>query len=102
MISVFLVCQNAILINTARGDLLDEEALCKALNEKLIAGAGLDVFENEPLSMDSGLWDMDNVILTPHIAGYSNQYWKKQKKLFFDNLKRYLNIEPMLNEIKLC
>lgn len=93
---------SSYFINVGRGQTVVEDDLIWALKNNIISGAGLDVFENEPLSMDSELWDIDNVILTPHIAGYSNQYWKKQKKLFSDNLKRYLNAEPMLNEIKLC
>ncbi len=60
--------QTAILINTARGRIIDEEALVNALLEKRIAGAGLDVFEKEPLPKDSLLLSLDNVVLTPHIA----------------------------------
>ena len=84
-----------------------EEDLIEALKNKSIAGAGLDVFENEqklpksPLSEDSPLWGMDNVIITPHIAGWSKNYWKKQMNLFKENLKRYKNSEKMLNKINL-
>jgi phosphoglycerate dehydrogenase-like enzyme len=59
----------AYFINTARGGLVDEDALIDALRERRIAGAGLDVFEYEPFRRDSPLLTLDNVILTPHIAG---------------------------------
>ena len=61
----------ACIVNTARGGIIDEAALIKALKEKQIAGAGLDVFENEPLEPDSPLLGMENVITLPHSAYYS-------------------------------
>ena len=64
---------SAYLLNTSRGPVIDEEALVEALQEGQIAGAGLDVYENEPLAADSPLLQMDNVVLTPHSAAYSNQ-----------------------------
>ena len=71
----------------------------KQLLHKTIAGAGLDVFENEPLSKNSELRRLQNVIVTPHIAGYTKKYWKLQKKLFSENLDRYLSIQPLLNKV---
>ena len=63
----------AILVNTSRGGLVDEAALVEALQSKRLAGAALDVFEQEPLSPDSPLTRMDNVILAPHLASYSDE-----------------------------
>ena len=67
-----LMKQTAYLINTARGPIVDEAALIKALQEKLITGAGLDVFEKEPMAPDNPLLKMDNVVVLPHSASYSD------------------------------
>ena len=91
----------AFFINVGRGKSVVEDDLIEALSKSEIGGAGLDVFEKEPLSEDSKLWELDNVIITPHIAGYSNEYWNNQKKLFSENLNRYLNNDTMINEIKI-
>jgi D-3-phosphoglycerate dehydrogenase len=69
----------AYLINTARGSVIDEAALIRALKERRIAGAGLDVFEQEPISLDNPLLKMDNVIITPHNAGSSAAAAKRLK-----------------------
>jgi D-2-hydroxyacid dehydrogenase (NADP+) len=87
----------AILINVARGGVVDQKALVDALVGKKIAGAGLDVFEEEPLSPDSKLWDLENVILTPHVAGSRRDYFKKVGEIFRTNLIRYLNKKQLLN-----
>lgn len=89
----------AILINVARGEVVDEKALIRALQEKRIAGAGMDVFEEEPLNPKSKLWDLDNVIITPHIAGSRRDYFKKVGEIFRINLNRYLNKKPLLNSL---
>ena len=68
---------SAFFINIGRGSLVNEEALIKALKEGKIEGAGLDVFEKEPLSDDSPLWDLQNVIITPHTAGSTENYNKR-------------------------
>lgn len=65
----------AVLINTGRGPLIDEAALLSALQEGWIAAAGLDVFEQEPTPKDNPLLKLDNVVITPHIAGYSDEFW---------------------------
>jgi len=81
---------SAFFINIGRGETVDEDALIAALKNKQITGAGLDVFTQEPLIDSSPLWDMENVILSPHVAGLSNGYWDRQKNLFIHNLKCYL------------
>jgi len=65
---------HAVLINTSRGPVVDEKALVIALQQKRIGGAGLDVFEEEPLSANSPLLKLENVVMTPHIAGYSDLF----------------------------
>jgi D-2-hydroxyacid dehydrogenase (NADP+) len=89
--------ESAILINVARGRVIDEKALVNALVQKKIAGAGLDVFEEEPLNPESKLWDLENVIITPHVAGSRRDYFKKVGEIFRINLIRYLNRKPLLN-----
>jgi phosphoglycerate dehydrogenase-like enzyme len=90
---------SARLINIARGSLIREEALVKALEEKHIAGAGLDVFEKEPLPENSPLWRMPNVILTPHIAGGTPYYVDRLMDIFVENLKRFQAGEPLVNVV---
>ncbi len=89
----------AYLVNIARGAVVDEPALIRALQEGWIAGAGLDVFEQEPLPSDSPLWKMDNVILTPHISGFSPSYAERAMTIFIENLHRYLDSKPLLNRV---
>lgn len=92
-----LMKPNTYLVNIARGRVVDEAALIRALQEQWIAGAGLDVTEQEPLPPDSPLYTMQNVILTPHISGVSLQYDQRLTALFADNLRRYRTGEPLLN-----
>ncbi len=87
----------AYLYNVARGKIVDEQALITALQEGRIAGAGLDVFEREPLPADSPLWKMENVIITPHTAGQTPYYFVRAAALFTENLRRYLNEETLSN-----
>jgi len=89
----------AYIINIARGSVIDETALTKALKEKWIAGAGLDVFEKEPLSQDSELWTLPNVIITPHVAGIMRDYNARAMEVFCENLRRYLAGESLINVI---
>jgi len=89
----------ACLINIARGGLIDEAALARALEAGRIAGAGLDVFEQEPLPSASPLWDMPNVVITPHNAGDSPRSHERLVDLFCENLRRYLAGEPLLNVV---
>ena len=87
------------LINIGRGASVDEVALAAALNAGGLAGAGLDVFEAEPLPSDSPLWRMENVIITPHHAGDLDDYAERVAELFLGNLVRYLATQPLLNVI---
>ena len=89
--------KTAVLINISRGAIIDEAALISALAAQKIAGAGLDVFEEEPLPSTSPLWAMDNVIITPHISGNTARYHERTAALFAENLQRYLDNEPLLN-----
>lgn len=89
----------AYLINTARGAIVDEEALIHALDEHWISGAGLDVFAIEPLPIDSRLWGLPNVIFSPHIAGGSEDRDTRMTELFCENLRRYVNGKKLLNVI---
>lgn len=87
----------AVLINVGRGAVVDEAALIEALQSSRIAGAGLDVFEQEPLPASSPLWKLDNVIITPHIAGLHATYDEEAVAVFAENLQRYLDGRPLLN-----
>ncbi|MCU1221452.1 MAG: D-isomer specific 2-hydroxyacid dehydrogenase, NAD-binding protein [Candidatus Angelobacter sp.] len=87
----------AYLINVARGALVDEAALVKALRERRIAGAALDVFEEEPLSRWSPLWKMPQVLITPHTAFLTENVWQRHYEVFTANLKRYLAGQPLEN-----
>jgi phosphoglycerate dehydrogenase-like enzyme len=88
---------SAYLVNVARGPIVDEEALSQALRQGWIAGAGLDVFEQEPLPADSPLWTIENVLLSPHVAGFTPRYDERATALFAENLGRYLSGERLLN-----
>jgi phosphoglycerate dehydrogenase-like enzyme len=89
----------AFLVNVGRGPVVDQTALVEALGAKRIGGAGLDVFEVEPLPKDSPLWDFEEVILTPHMAGPFRGYQGLACELFAENLRRFVNGQPLLNEI---
>ncbi len=90
---------DAVLVNIGRGAVVDEAALIDALSHKRIGGAALDVFQQEPLPADSPLWRLDNVILTPHIAGITPKYDERAAALFADNLRRYAAGRPLLNRV---
>jgi phosphoglycerate dehydrogenase-like enzyme len=90
---------SAYFINIGRGEIVNEEDLVMALKDGEIAGAGLDVFEKEPLSVDSPLWGMENVIITPHTAGSTEHYNKRVvEDILIPNLKDYiLGKAPSIN-----
>ncbi|MFP4021452.1 MAG: D-2-hydroxyacid dehydrogenase [Halanaerobium sp.] len=94
-----LMKDSAFIVNIGRGSLIDQKALVKALEEGLIGGAGLDVTETEPLPETSKLWELDNVIITPHISGFSPTNEQRQFKIFKDNLIRYLKQKQLFNQV---
>jgi len=87
----------AVLINVARGDLVDGEALVAALRAGRLAGAALDVTEVEPLPSTSPLWELPNVIISPHVAGGGSSGYVQQKALFAENLARLTANQPLSN-----
>jgi phosphoglycerate dehydrogenase-like enzyme len=91
-----LMKPTACLINVGRGPLVDEAALAAALREKKIGGAALDVFPKEPLAADSPLWDLPNLLLTPHTAALTDKLWERHYALFSESLRRYLADQPLL------
>jgi phosphoglycerate dehydrogenase-like enzyme len=95
-----LMKQTAVLINIARGPVVDEAALLKALQERTIAGAGLDVFNVEPLPADHPFWSLDNCIITPHLSSRSPKYMERAQEIFQHNLRVYVTGQgEMINVI---
>ncbi len=94
-----LMNSHAVLINLARGEVVDEPALVTALETKEIAGAGLDVYCQEPLPAESPLWQLDNCLVSPHRAALSPHYVERAIDLFCRNLEAYLNDEPLPTQI---
>lgn len=95
-----LMKPNAVLINIARGLVVDEQALLTALQEKKIRGAGLDVFVEEPLAADHPFWSLENCVVTPHLSSRSPKYMERAQEIFRDNLSVYLNGQgEMINVI---
>jgi len=91
--------RSAILINTARGAIVDEPALVKALETKIIAGAGLDVFEQEPVRPGNPLLQMDNVVLTPHISAGTVDALRQKMRSVFANLQRFAAGKPIEDRV---
>ena len=87
---------DACLINVGRGPLIEQQALFEALRARQIGGAALDVFEKEPLPAESPLWDLDNLLITPHSAGLTEKLWERHYALISENLRRYLDKRPLL------
>ena len=85
------------LINVSRGKVIQEDKLVQALKEGWIAGAGLDAFAEEPLPENSPLWNMKNVLITPHVAGLTLYYLDRLTDILCENLKRFLRIENLIN-----
>lgn len=97
--SICKMKNNAIIINASRGDIVVEKDIIKALKENIIKGAALDVFEKEPLGAENELWDLNNVIITPHNGGSGDLSPERLKALFIENLNLYPNIENIKNII---
>jgi D-2-hydroxyacid dehydrogenase (NADP+) len=94
-----LMKPSAFFINVGRGAVVKEEDLISALSQGLIKGAGLDVFEEEPLAAESPLWDMPNVIMTPHSAGFDEEHAKNTFDIFLKNLVRFQQGLPLINQV---
>ena len=91
--------EEAYFINVGRGEVVDEKALLQALDEEKLAGAGLDVFAQEPLPEDSPFYERNNVIMTPHVAGIFPGYYERALKIFQENLDRYRRGEKLKNRV---
>ncbi|QQE78633.1 D-2-hydroxyacid dehydrogenase [Alicyclobacillus sp. SO9] len=92
---------SAVFLNYARGKVVDEEALIQALRTHEIAGAGLDVFAQEPLPAQHPLWGMNEVIISPHTAGVSQNYYDRALQVFVDNYNAWCNGDPMPTKVNL-
>jgi phosphoglycerate dehydrogenase-like enzyme len=93
--------ETAILVNISRGKVVDEAALARALVEGRINGAGLDAFAQEPLPATSPLWDLPNVLMTPHVGGNGGrESWRRMSELVRDNTRRYLSGAPLKDVVR--
>ncbi len=94
-----LLPPHSMVYNIGRGNAIDEAALAESILGARLGGAGLDVFESEPLPETSPLWGLPNVIISPHLAGRTSNYPARFFEIFFDNLKRFQAGEPLRNEV---
>jgi phosphoglycerate dehydrogenase-like enzyme len=94
---VGLLPQGALVVAISRGGILDEAALLEGLRSGRLAGAGLDVFAEEPLPADSPLWDVPNLLVSPHCSGSSWQTRERVWSITADNVRRFLAGEPLVN-----
>jgi phosphoglycerate dehydrogenase-like enzyme len=97
-----LMKRTAFLVNVSRGTVVDEASLLKALKEKWIAGATLDVFEKEPLPEESPLWSLENIIITPHLSGDLKDYPERVIEIFSKNLLRWQAGKPLNHVVDLA
>ena len=99
---IALMKDDAILVNAGRGSALDQEALVRAMRGGKLWGAALDVTVPEPLPADSPLWDIPNLLLTPHVAGGMRLEITRQRcvEIALENLRRYLAGEPLMNRVR--
>ena len=96
---IALLPSSACLVNVARGEVVDQSALIEALAGGALAGAWLDVFEREPLDAASPLWDLPNVLISPHTAGHSDSYYDAVGRIWLDNLARRQRAAPLVNAV---
>lgn len=96
-----MMSSETVLVNVARGDVVDEDALVRALQSKHIRGAGLDVFSEEPLPGDSPLWDLSNVVVTPHMAGSTPKKPERWREILARNYEAFTagNVDEMVNRV---
>lgn len=92
-----LLHPRAVIINMGRGELIDEDALVEALENRRVRGAGLDVFVREPLPSNSLFWTFPNVLITPHVSAITDRFWRREIDLVIENLNRYAKGERLLN-----
>ena len=92
-----LMKRDAVLINVSRGALIDEAALVESLQAGRLRGAGLDVFSVEPLPEDHDLWNLPNVVITPHVSPVTRGFWRREVDLIVDNLDRFLSGRTLRN-----
>jgi phosphoglycerate dehydrogenase-like enzyme len=90
---------SAVIVNIARGRLVDDEALVTAVEEGRILGAGLDAFRREPLPPESPYWRLPQVLMSPHTASFAGDYWEPVVDLFLENVRRFKAGEPLLNVV---
>ena len=93
--------KSAIFINAGRGDTVNENDLINAISKKKLLAAGLDVVKKEPIKSNSKILKFENIFVTPHIAGITNEFWDHQFKLFANNLKKYTRSNKLINLIDL-
>jgi phosphoglycerate dehydrogenase-like enzyme len=94
-----IIKPGAYLVNVGRGGIIDQDAMIEALKDGRLVGAGLDVTDPEPLNPESALWDMENVILTPHCSGARKTYYDVGCELVAENLRRLLSGRELINQI---
>jgi D-2-hydroxyacid dehydrogenase (NADP+) len=97
--AIALMKPTSVVLNVGRGEVIDQSALVEALEQGRLAGAGLDVFEEEPLPEESPLWQMQNVIVTPHSSGTSPGNFHRASEIFVENVGHYVCGEPLRNEV---
>jgi len=91
--------RGACLFNVGRGIQLDSAALVRVIREGHLSGAGLDVAEKEPLPPDSPLWDVPEILISPHVAGFDDLLWERQYELYSENLRRYFAGQPLIGVV---